>query len=58
MKKVRSWCPGARRPVREADLRGKHVRCAECGQRFIPRAIRPAPGAEPTGLEVPPHKAY
>ena len=56
MKKIRSWCDGGRRPVRPAEVKGKHARCEVCGQRFIPRET-PGPDGEPV-LHVPPHKAY
>lgn len=57
MRKIRMWCEGGRRSVQESELRGKHARCRVCGQRFIPKEGR-SPEGEPTGLALPPHKAY
>ena len=56
MKKVRAWCDGGRARVEPHAIRGKHARCAVCGQRFIPRET-PGPDGPPV-LLIPPHKAY
>jgi hypothetical protein len=56
-RKIRAWCDGAGRVVREAELRGKHARCGVCDQRFLPKESRDLESGELV-RKIPPHKAY